>query len=152
MARARAAPRSPQFAWLITGTLLVMAVSLTVTTALVIPNSVGEWPLALVYLVLFWAAEITVLRFEVRRQVLAVSLTELPLLLSLFYLPPLTVVATRLLAAAAAQVWQRVSPVKACFNLSVFAAGTALAALVVRSWRPIWSPTRRVPGWCCSRA
>jgi diguanylate cyclase (GGDEF)-like protein len=113
-----------------------MAVSLIVITAVVVRDSIGEWPLALAYLVLFWAAEVTVLRFEVRRQVLAISLTEIPLLLSLFYLPPLTVVITRLLAAAGAQVWQRVSPIKACFNLSVFAAGTALAGLVVRAWQP----------------
>jgi diguanylate cyclase (GGDEF)-like protein len=117
-----------------------MAVSLIVTTAVVVHPSIGKWPLALVYLVLFWAAEVTVLRFEVRRQVLAISLVELPLLLSLFYLPPLTVVATRLLAAAAAQVWQRISPLKACFNLSVFAAGTALAALVVRTMQPHLEP------------
>ncbi len=132
----RVASRSPHLAWFITGPLLMMAVVLAVVIAATDPSPLGKWQLALVYLVLFWTAEVTVLRFEVRRQVLAISLTEIPLLLGLVFLPPLTVVLTRLVAAALSQVWQRISPIKACFNLVVFAAGTALAALVVHGHRP----------------
>jgi diguanylate cyclase (GGDEF)-like protein len=136
MARARAVPRSPRLAWFITAALLVMALALVIAIAIVVPVPFGKLPLAFVYLVIFWVAEVTVLRFEVRRQVLVVSVTELPLLLGLFFLPPLTVVLTRLVAAAFAQIWQRVSPVKACFNLAVFAAGTALAGIVVGTHHP----------------
>ncbi|NJC70111.1 sensor domain-containing phosphodiesterase [Planosporangium thailandense] len=136
MARPRAVPRSPQLAWLITVALSAMALSLSVVTVAAVPRPFGEWSLALLYLVLYWAADVTVLRIEVRRQVFAVSLAEVPLLLGLFFLPPLTVVLVRLVAAALGQAWQRVSPVKACFNVAACAAGTALAGLVVRAQDP----------------
>jgi diguanylate cyclase (GGDEF)-like protein len=140
MARTRTVtPRSPQFAWVITGALLLMAVILIVTIALTAPRPLGNWPLALVFLALFWAAEVTVLQFEVRRQSLTVSLSDIPLLLSLFFLPPLTVVLTRLVAAALGQVWRRMAAVKLAFNLSVNVAGTALAALVVSRY-PVLLP------------
>jgi diguanylate cyclase (GGDEF)-like protein len=130
--------RSPQLAWFITGALVVMAVSLSVGIASVdSAPPFGEWPRAFVFLALFWAAEVTLLRFEVRRQILTVSLTEIPLLLGLVYLPPLTVVLTRLIAAALSQSWQRVTPVKLCFNLAVFTAGTSLASLFAFTHRPL---------------
>jgi diguanylate cyclase (GGDEF)-like protein len=132
MARARAFSRSPEFAWFVTGALLLLAGMLSLITVSVVPEPAGRWPLALVFVVLFGAAEATVLRFEVRRQVLIVTVIELPLLLSLFYLPPLTVVLTRLVASALVQIGRRISLLKACFNVAVNIAGAALAGLVVR--------------------
>src|SRR3954469_8794897 len=93
-----AAPRSPQLAWLITAALSVMALALAAAIIVVSPSPFGDWPLAAVFLILFWLAEVTVLRFEVKRQIFAVSLTEIPLLLAFVYLPPMTVVVTRLAA------------------------------------------------------
>src|SRR5689334_448407 len=109
MARARAAaPRSPQLAWLITGALTVLALGLSVAIIAVPEPAFGKWPVAAVYLVLFWLAEVTVLRFEVKRQIFAVSLTEIPLLLAFVHLPPMTVVVTRLAAAILSQLYLRV--------------------------------------------
>src|SRR3954470_7400286 len=136
MVRARAAvSRSPQLAWFITGALLIMVAVLCVVIASRTDSPFGEWPLALAYLVLFWAAEVTPLRFEVKRQIFAVSLTEVPLLLGLMYLPPLTVVVTRLVAAVLSQLWQRVPVVKVAFNAATFTAGTAIASLIVVTYR-----------------
>jgi diguanylate cyclase (GGDEF)-like protein len=132
MARVRAVPRSPGLAWFVTGALALIAGTLSAIIVSVVPDPIGKWPLALIFLVLFWAAEVTVLRLEIRRQVLVVTLIELPLLLSLFYLPPLTIVLVRLVASTLAQVWQRVVPVKSCFNVAVNITGAALAGLIVR--------------------
>jgi diguanylate cyclase (GGDEF)-like protein len=138
MARARAsAPRSPQLAWFITGALLLMAVVLSAIITTLSPSPFGHWLLAAVFLVLFWTAEVTVLRFEVKRQIFTVSLTEIPLLLGLVFLPPMTVVVTRLTAAVLSQLWLRIPTVKAFFNLAIFAAGTTIASLVVLAHQPI---------------
>ncbi|WP_373315558.1 putative bifunctional diguanylate cyclase/phosphodiesterase [Planosporangium mesophilum] len=62
-------------------------------------------------------------------------MTEIPLLLSLFYLPPLTVLTVRMVAAVAVKVGVKLTPVKYCFNLATKLAGTALAgAIVFRDW------------------
>jgi diguanylate cyclase (GGDEF)-like protein len=138
MARARAsAPRSPQLAWFITGALLLMALVLSAVITTLSPSPFGRWLLAAVFLVLFWTAEVTVLRFEVKRQIFTVSLTEIPLLLALVFLPPMTVVVTRLTAAILSQLWLRIPTVKAFFNLAIFAAGTTIASLVVLTHQPI---------------
>src|SRR4051794_7258757 len=132
MVRARAAaPRSPQLAWFITGALFLLVGALSILIATRTDTPFGKWPLALAFLALFGAAEITVLRFEVKRQMFSVSLTEIPLLLALMYLPPLTVVVARLVAAVLSQLWLRVPSVKLAFNAATFTTGTTIASLVV---------------------
>ena len=132
-----AAPRSPQLAWFITGALAVAAVTLSGVIVASDPSPFGKWPLAALFFGLFWLAEVTVLRFEVKRQMFSVSLTEIPLLLALVFLPPMTVVVTRMAAVVLSQLYLRVPPLKICFNLSVLSASTALGSLVVLASPPI---------------
>jgi len=70
----------------------------------------------------------------VHRQLLSISLGELPLLISLFYLPPLVVLTLRALAAVIDQAARRAGLVKACFNVALMAAGTACANAVVAAY------------------
>jgi diguanylate cyclase (GGDEF)-like protein len=88
-------------------------------------------PISAAFFVVFVAAESTRIQIEVRRHAVQVSVTEVPLLLALFFLSPLTVFGVRLLAAIVLMVVRRSDPVKQVFNLANIAAGTAVACLIV---------------------
>jgi diguanylate cyclase (GGDEF)-like protein len=96
-----------------------------------------QWLSALIFLGIFIAAEVLVLRFEIRRQAFSISVTEIPLLLALFYLPPALVVMVRALAALAAQVRRGQRGVKLWFNVASLAAGTSVASLIARAGAPL---------------
>jgi len=81
-------------------------------------------------LVLFGVAESTQIHLEVRRETVSVSISELPLVLALFLLPPAAVVACRLLPAAAVFVARRTAPGKAAFNIGLFTAEVGTAELL----------------------
>jgi hypothetical protein len=84
-----------------------------------------------VFFVVFVAAEATQIQFEVRRHAVLMSVTEVPLLLALQYMSPLSVFVVRLLAAAVFTVIRRGDLVKQIFNLANIGAGTAVACLIV---------------------
>jgi diguanylate cyclase (GGDEF)-like protein len=124
-------------AWLLTGPLAALAVLFT--TAAQASRSVPgwHWLLAVLFLVVFLAANLAVLRVQVGRHAFVVSVTEVPVLLALFYLAPLPLVAVGVLAMLAAGLYRRQSHVKLWFNVASFAAGTALASLIVRAGLPL---------------
>jgi diguanylate cyclase (GGDEF)-like protein len=132
-----APPKSPQLAWFITGALVLLAVIPAAPVAFSDFRPFGKWPVALLFLVLFGVSEVVDLRFEVRRQSFGITLTEIPLLLSLFYLPPLTVLTVRVLGALALNMNRRLPMVKLCFNLATKLAGTALAGAIVFLYGPL---------------
>src|SRR6266508_1324600 len=111
--------RSQDVAWLITGPLFVIALVLTLPVILGRLKQhepvFGNLVLGLILFAMFVVAEAAHLHVEVRRQVYIMSPVEIPMLLALFYLPPLTVVAVRVLANAV----------------------IALANLIVFTWRPL---------------
>jgi len=78
----------------------------------------------------FLAAEATHLHIEFRRQNNSISLSEIPLIVGLFFVDPLTLLLVRLLAAAVVAVVQRRPLVKALFNLALFSAEVVVASLV----------------------
>lgn len=80
--------RSPDLAWLLTGPLAVFALALAAVIGLRENPAVGEWPLSALFLGLFVLADLFRLTFEVRRQTFVLTLAEIPLLLSLYHLPP----------------------------------------------------------------
>ena len=85
--------RSTERAWLITAPLALLAIVCSDRVGLSCAPSFGEWALALALLVAMVGTGIPVLNFIVRRQSVGVTLTEMPLVLAFFFLPPLTVVA-----------------------------------------------------------
>ncbi len=123
--------RSQELAWLITGPLVVVAALLTLPVAIGQSEPFGHLLLGLGFFALFLFADVTLLRFEVRRQAFNMSLAEIPLLLALFYLPPLTVLLVRVLSVVATQAKLRAGITKASFNVAALAAGTACAILIV---------------------
>ncbi|HEX6498973.1 MAG TPA: bifunctional diguanylate cyclase/phosphodiesterase [Micromonosporaceae bacterium] len=124
-------------AWYVTAPLAVLALLLTIVAGARSGQLVSSWQLTLLYLGLFVAAEATVLEFEIRRHAFLVSVTEVPLVLALFYLSPVTIIATRVVAAAIVQSRRGNPAVKLWFNLASFTAATAAAALVVDVFRPL---------------
>jgi diguanylate cyclase (GGDEF)-like protein len=73
------------------------------------------------------------LKFNVRRVGLTVLLTDIPLLLALFYLSPLLMLVIRLVAILVAPS-ARVGWIKLAFNTSTVVCGTAIANMVVASF------------------
>jgi diguanylate cyclase (GGDEF)-like protein len=66
-----------------------------------------------------------------------ITLAEVPLLLALFYLPPLTILILRVVAPLAIPARRRLPPVKLCFNVANTAAGSAVATLIVYEFGPL---------------
>ncbi len=128
--------RSQELAWLLTGPVGLFAVLVTLFLGIKEPEPSGSWLLGLVFLGLLIAADRVVLMFEVRRQAFTVTLVEIPVLLALFWLPPMTVVLARVLASILAQASRRVPPIKLWFNVASHAAAVSLAGLIVFAFNP----------------
>ncbi len=91
------------------------------------------WVLALA----FAATESSVLHIQRSRQARSVSISELPLVLGLFFASPVALLVGRLVGGAATLVIQRCHPLKTCFNLALFAGETVVCLAVfsaVSSW------------------
>ncbi|MEN3308603.1 MAG: hypothetical protein V7603_4805 [Micromonosporaceae bacterium] len=126
--------RSPQLAWLVTGPLLAIAVLLATSAVANAKQTFAPWPETLLFLALFAVAAGTDLQVEVRRHGVGFSLTEIPMLVALFYLPPLSILLVRLTVSLVLQIRRRVVPEKLGFNLANYAVGTAAAALIVSAF------------------
>ncbi|MGK5742897.1 putative bifunctional diguanylate cyclase/phosphodiesterase [Micromonospora sp. URMC 103] len=135
--RDRSRRRSTDHAWLITGPLVLLAIICSTITGLVADEPFGEWLLAAALLVVMIAGGIPVLNFVVRRQSFGITLTEIPLVLALFLLPPLTVVVIYTAASMLTQTRHRFAPAKFWFNVAKAAAGTSLAVLVLQALPPV---------------
>ncbi|MBQ0991403.1 bifunctional diguanylate cyclase/phosphodiesterase [Micromonospora sp. PSH03] len=134
--RDRSRRRSADRAWFITAPLVFFAAICSMVTGLVSSQPLGEWLLALLLLVAMAAVGMPVLNFVVRRQSFGMTLTEIPLVLALFLLPPLTVVAIYTVASMLTQTRHRFAPVKFWFNVAKAAAGTSLAVLLLQALPP----------------
>jgi diguanylate cyclase (GGDEF)-like protein len=89
-------------------------------------------------LVTFALAQACVVDVEFRRQSRSVSLSEIPFLLGLLFLSPMSFVAARVLGGVASQLAvrrQHRQPVKLLFNTSLMAAEAALGVVVFESLR-----------------
>jgi signal transduction histidine kinase len=101
------------------------------------------WTLA----ILFYAAEVYVVHFQFRRDAHSLSLSEIPLVLGLFFTSPQGLIAAQLLGAAAALAYhRRQSLVKLVFNSACMALGTTGAILIFRTVIAHGDPLGRT-GW-----
>jgi diguanylate cyclase (GGDEF)-like protein len=128
LARLPVAARVWLFSLLLTAlglaTFLAVIVGLRVEAAV---TFVPWWALA----VAFYLAEVVVVHFQFRGQAHSFSLSEIPLVLGLFLLPPTEFIAATLVGSGLALVIaRRQGPLKLAFNLSQFFL-TATAALAV---------------------
>ena len=126
--------RRQDFAWLVTIPMAILTAVLAVTMST--EGLAGRLHVALLYLGLFTLAQATVLHFEVRRHSFVLLLTEIPLILALYYLPPLLLITVRVISLLVVQIWQRFPFVKICFNVASVGFSTVVASLIVEAHRP----------------
>src|SRR5262245_11690187 len=110
--------RPHEYAYFISVPLALLTAALLIPLGSREPPTVGELPLFAVYLVLFALAQATVLQLEVRRHMVQLNVSEIPLLLALLYLSPVMVVLARVLAVVIIQVYQRYSVVRMFYNVA----------------------------------
>jgi diguanylate cyclase (GGDEF)-like protein len=128
------AGRRHELVWLLTGPLALAAVVITMVLLLGVRDPAGNWLLGLAFLVAFVGAGTFALKFETRQgDTFVVSFGEIPFLLSLYLLPPLTVILARLLAILVIQGRRRAPLVKYGFNTASNMLATAVACAIVYS-------------------
>jgi diguanylate cyclase (GGDEF)-like protein len=111
--------------------LLALAVALGAPfmdrTPLLDAPTVPWWVLALA----FGATEVSVLHVQVNREARSISLSELPLILGLFFASPLALLVGRMVGSVLVLIFHRRSPaLKTLFNLSLFAAESCVALVI----------------------
>lgn len=144
---ARLTRRRNELAWLITGQLTLVAAALTAIVSIRSAEPTGQWGWALVFLAICVAADSVTLFFEVRNDGVSMSLSEIPLLLGLFFLPPLTLLMVRVAATAITQARKGLPPVKSIFNIAKIAAATSCASLVVSAYGPLDDNANKPVSW-----
>ena len=101
------------------------------------------WTLA----ILFYAAEVYVVHFQFRRDAHSLSLSEIPLVLGLFFTSPQGLIAAQIIGAVAALAYhRRQSLVKLVFNTASFALSASLAIFIFRTLVAHGNPLGRT-GW-----
>jgi len=129
--------RSSQYAWLITNPLAIFALICVVGFWIADPDWYKQWLGGLVALIFMSVANIGVFNVVIRRQNFSLVVTEIPLLLALFFLPAVEVILVSALATLVAQIYQRLAPIKLWFNVAKAAAATSAAVLVIAACPPI---------------
>ena len=81
-----------------------------------------------------------------RGETIVSNVVDIPFVLALFYLPPVTLIIVRVLTAVIMQMRRKSTPVKFAFNVANLSAATSVAAAVVYAQGE--RPTRTTPeGW-----
>ena len=134
----RPAPRrSPQYAWLITNPLAFVALLTATGFWVTEPRWWTHWMGGLVALAFLTIANIGVFNVVIRRQGFSVVVTEIPLVISLYFLPPVMVILVSAVATVAVQFYQKLPPIKLWFNVAKAAAAASTAVLVIAPFRPL---------------
>jgi len=120
--------------WILTVAIAVAAVLLYAAGVRRLPTLAdANWLPLPILAGLFYLAELTVVHFRFRRDAHSFSLSEVPLVLGLFFAAPWALVPAHLLGAAVALTIHRRQPViKLAFNLVQFALQSTLAVVVFR--------------------
>ena len=93
------------------------------------PGVVPAWTL-LALVAAFAVAESTQLHVELRRQTVSLSLSELPLVLGLFLVDPVSLLLARLTGSLLVATWRRSAAFKTAFNTVLFTLEVALAVVL----------------------
>src|SRR5262245_28593765 len=137
LARAPVAGRASLGAWFVI-VPLVAIIATGVWALLVFQHqSYGDWIDLPIFIALFVAAETAVIRLVVRREGVTVTINEIPFVLALFFLPPLTVITVRFVSALTVQLMRRLRPEKIAFNVASTTAATTVATLIYVQLGPI---------------
>lgn len=122
-----------QRVWVLAGAVAILAglatYSLRYAGALDAGRAIPAWTLAL----LFYVSEITVVHVKFKRNTQSFSMSEIPLVLGLFFISPVGVLAAQFAGnAAALTINRRQPPLKLAFNLAQFSLVTGFTVLFFR--------------------
>jgi diguanylate cyclase (GGDEF)-like protein len=131
--RPRARRRSAQYAWLITNPLALFAAICVAVFWVHTPRWYDAWQPGLILLVTFVVAYIGVFNFTIRRSGFNVFITDIPLVLALFYLPPVMAICVVTVATVISQLRLAQVNTKMWFNVAKSAAAVSAALLVVHA-------------------
>ncbi|AEV81659.1 diguanylate cyclase [Actinoplanes sp. SE50] len=129
--------RSEQYSWAITGPMALFAVVCTTGFWVTDTDWWRAWPLGLLICVLWTVASFAAFNVVVRRSSFVLHLNEVPLVLGLFYLPPMMVILTIVCGNLLTLLKGPYSPVKTFYNLARAAASICAALLVIEPFRPL---------------
>jgi diguanylate cyclase (GGDEF)-like protein len=120
--------------WILTVAIAVAAVFLYAAGVRKLPTLAdADWLPLPILAGLFYLAELTVVHFRFRRDAHSFSLSEVPLVLGLFFAAPWALVPAQLIGSAVALTVHRRQPaLKLAFNLGQFALQSTLAVVVFR--------------------
>ena len=112
------------------------------------PLPLPWWALA----VMFGVAEMFVVQFDIRRGTVSFSLSEIPLVLGLFFAEPTSLVLGQTVGAAVAlALHRRQKPIKLAFNVSLLALESCLALLLFHPILSLGAPLGPA-GWVATLA
>ena len=106
-----------------------------------------SWPQVVVLpmlVAMFLVAELFVMNVEFRRQAHALTLAGVPLVLGALLLPSHLFIVARLIGTVIAFIYQRVSPVKSCYNIAAYAFEAAVDSYLL--WE-LLGPRDRLDIW-----
>jgi GAF domain-containing protein len=137
--------RSAEYAWLITGPLAIFTLIAFTVFWVKDPHWFKAWPQGLLLFGVFMVAFIGVFHFTIRRNVFSVFLTDIPLLLAFYYLPPTMVILMVSVASLIVQLRTKTTAAKRWFNLAKSAAGVTAAVLFLAALPDVHS--NGAAGW-----
>src|SRR5690349_13085166 len=119
--------RSPEYVWLITGTLTVMAVVFSVILAVRHDGWYEHWLPAVLILPFFILVGMGLRYVQVRRHGVALGLVEIPMVVAFYFGPAVLVVAVTAVAMLIKEfrLNRHPAPDKLAFNVARAAAGAA---------------------------
>lgn len=124
-------------AWFITYPLMLFVVICSVGFWLTEPDWYRSWPLGLVFFGTLLIAHRAGLSIVIWRVSLYVGLTEIPLLLALYYLPPMMVILVAIGEGLVRHLWSGTPVTKLSFNVAKSAASSSAAILFIAAFPPI---------------
>jgi diguanylate cyclase (GGDEF)-like protein len=134
----RSAPRrSADYVWLITGPLALFATACTVGFWLEYPDWYQDWLPALIVMGLYLVSQFAEFNVLIRRSAVSVTVTEVPLVLGLYFVSPVLLIGVVVVVALISQRPQMSVPVKAWFNIAKQSASICASFLVIEAFPPM---------------
>ncbi len=136
--RPRQRPRSPQYAWLLTGPLAAFTIACFIAFWVADRDWYTSWLGGLVALAGICLVYVGVFHVVIRRSTYAIVLAEIPIVLALYYLPAPMVICVFAAATLITQVLRAtvIMPTKLWFNVVKNSASITLASLVIAALPP----------------
>ncbi|MET0492029.1 MAG: bifunctional diguanylate cyclase/phosphodiesterase [Actinoplanes sp.] len=129
--------RSPEYVWLITGALAIIAIVFGVVLAARHDGWEDHWLAALVALPFFFLLGTGSRYVQIGRHGTSLGLIEIALVLGFYFLPAVLVVAVSAIAVVIREIRRHSAPDRFAFNVARAGAATAIAGMVIDLFPPI---------------